>query len=259
MPFALRYFLWLVLCPVFVQSAVTASLGEQALTLWEQRHQGAVNGQADPLRAQKVVDIFQAAVASDTTNAEHHAGLLRAHFFLSYFSDSTRINRLDIIRKALKDSDVAVRRFPKHAGVLAWSCMLWAHYAEVAGIVQVARKGAADKIRNLALQSYKIDPQYGQGTALRMLGVVHAEAPYIPLVLTWPNSKKAEEYFKKALAIGPRNSLTAYMYGDFLAREGRTGEARQYYNKALSMPAERGNTTEETLFRNRIKARLAEM
>jgi tetratricopeptide (TPR) repeat protein len=259
MPYALRFFIWFVLCPVFIQAIFASPVTEQASQLWHQRHQGAVNGQANPARVQKIVALYQQAVASDTSSPDLHSDLLRAHFFLTYFTDSTRIDRLKAIRKALADSDLAVQRHPRDAGVLAWSCMLWARYAELAGIVQVARKGAADKIRDLANQSYQLNPTYGQGTALRMLGVVHAEAPYIPMMLTWPSTKKANEYFQKALALNPNNSLTAYMYGDYLARVGRIGEARQYYKKALEVPVETANITEETLFRNRIKARLAEL
>lgn len=254
----------IIICWAFVSLLSIANIWagtpiEQAQALWLQRHQGAQEGQADPARARQIVAAYQQAVQVDTMDAECAAGLLRAHFFLSYFADSARTDRKDAVRKGLRDSDIAVRRHPSHAGVLAWSSMLWARYAELEGIVNVARKGAADKIRNLALASYKIDPNYEQGSALRMLGVVHAEAPYIPLLLTWPSTKKADKYFREAMQKGPRNSLNAYMYGDYLARVNRVEEARAQYEKALASPVNPVNLTEETLFRNRVRERLTVM
>lgn len=75
-------------------------------------------------------------------------------------------------------------------------------------------------------------------------------------MLTWPDAAKADSYFQKALTVAPHNKLTLYMYGDYLQRVGRNAEALAFYQKALGVPLEPANQTEENLFRNRIKARL---
>lgn len=254
--FVMRRFLWFVLIPVLANVAWSSPLADQAETAWRNRHIGAVDGQADPVRSQQIVTAFQGAVDADTTDQESATGLIRAYFFMAYFADSNRTRQLDVVKRGLEASETLLKRQPKNAGLLAWSSMLWARYAELAGILTVARKGTADKIRDLAMRSYQIDAKYNNGSALRMLGVVHAEAPYIPFVLTWPDVAKADNYFQKALAVAPHNSLTLYMYGDYLQRVGRKTEAQAYYQKALGVPVEPANQTEEILFRNRIKARL---
>ncbi|MDT8803991.1 tetratricopeptide repeat protein [Vibrio vulnificus] len=68
------------------------------------------------------------------------------------------------------------------------------------------------------------------GSAYTSLGSLYYKVPGWPL--GFGDDEKAEEMLKKALEINPKGIDPNYFYGDFLAEDGRSKEAKVYLTRA---------------------------
>ena len=73
------------------------------------------------------------------------------------------------------------------------------------------------------------DPQYGQAFNLR--GLIYANLGDAPL---------AEDSFKRALQLDPRDADTMHNYGWFLCQQNRYAESNAQFTQALAVPQYRG-------------------
>jgi tetratricopeptide (TPR) repeat protein len=93
-----------------------------------------------------------------------------------------------------------------------------------------------------------MDPQVADGAAYNALAMLYAQVPSWPV--SFGNSRKAELYFQKAVAVSS-NLDTNYRYGEFLINNGRKDEGLAYLQKALAFP-DRENHREDPLKREDI-------
>ncbi|HAS6173402.1 TPA: hypothetical protein I7155_03150 [Vibrio vulnificus] len=73
-------------------------------------------------------------------------------------------------------------------------------------------------------------PNTLDGSAYTSLGSLYYKVPGWPL--GFGDDEKAEEMLKKALEINPKGIDPNYFYGDFLAEDGRSKEAKVYLTRA---------------------------
>ena len=83
-------------------------------------------------------------------------------------------------------------------------------------------------------KSIELNPEAEEGRAYSTLGMIYAKAPVWPI--SFGSNSKAEENFKKAIAIGPNNMDNNYRWGEFLMKQGEVEEGKKYLTKALNMP-----------------------
>jgi hypothetical protein len=91
--------------------------------------------------------------------------------------------------------------FPESVPVRFWSAIIWGSWAQVYGIWNAAREGAADVIKAHCEVVIARDEKYEHGGGYRILGRLHVLSPTIPVILPWPSKKKAREFFEKAYSI----------------------------------------------------------
>lgn len=76
----------------------------------------------------------------------------------------------------------------------------------------------------------------------------------------WPigfgDKEKAEELFRKSLAINPSGIDPNFFYGEYLIEEDRVAEGRRYLEKALAAPARPGRELADQGRRQEIQALL---
>jgi Tfp pilus assembly protein PilF len=72
------------------------------------------------------------------------------------------------------------------------------------------------------------------GSVYASLGSLYSKVPGWPI--GFGSDKKAEKYFKKALAINPQGLDINYFFAEFLADNGKDQLALEYVEKALQAP-----------------------
>lgn len=226
----------------------------RADSLFSQRHRDAAKGRvANTERALQIMESYRIALEHSPSSSQAWAGMLQSVFFASYFTDSTKTDWHGISKQGIILADSAVRLFPQNPEILTWAGWVWCRYAEIAGIVRVARTGAATRIRNIGQALASIAPEYAGGAGYRILALVHSRAPRIPVILPWPDTKSATVYFTRSVEVAPQNSLALYALGEHLVENGRQAEGITYLHLALQVPPDPKTPLEERFFRHRVQ------
>lgn len=115
----------------------------------------------------------------------------------------------------------------------------------------------AKEARQLLDEALKLNDKALNGSAYTSLATLYAKVPGWPV--GFGDKERAEEYFKKALAINPDGIDPNFFYGEYLADRGRTGEALTYLEKALKAPPRPGREMADSGRRQEIQALLAKV
>lgn len=106
-------------------------------------------------------------------------------------------------------------------------------------------------------EAIKINDKALSGSAYTSLATLYAKVPGWPI--GFGDKAKAEELFKKSLAINPDGIDPNFFYGEYLAERDRVHEARQYLETALKAAPRPGRELADSGRRQEIKALLAKL
>ena len=81
----------------------------------------------------------------------------------------------------------------------------------------------------------RIDPEYRNGIGNRIVGVMNYEAPYIPLIMSWPDKQKAVGIIRECLDKDPHDRGNNYYFAEALIESGKSDEAIPYLEKVLAL------------------------
>jgi len=121
---------------------------------------------------------------------------------------------------------------PQSAEALVWDAIILSTLAEKKG--GLGALGLVKQARLKLEQAEAIDPTVLGGSVYASLGSLYSKVPGWPI--GFGSDKKAEKYFKKALAINPQGLDINYFFAEFLADNGKDQLALEYVEKALQAP-----------------------
>lgn len=163
--------------------------------------------------------------------------------------------KLQAIHELEKTAAQAVTANPGHVEPVIWEGII---LSTDAGIVKsMSALGTVKKAKTLLEQAIQTNPGAMNGSAQASLGVLYYQVPGWPV--SFGDDKKAEQYLKQALQIGPNDIDNNYFYGDFLLRAKRYSEAETYLNAALKAPGRPNRQIADAGRRQEIKQALAEV
>jgi tetratricopeptide (TPR) repeat protein len=155
----------------------------------------------------------------------------------------------ELAAKAHKLSDAN----PNMAEPLIWEGIVVSSEAGVRGALGGAL-GLAKEAKRLLEESLKLDERALNGSAYTSLATLYAKVPGWPI--GFGDKKRAEEFFKKSLALNPAGIDPNFFYGEYLADQDRVAEARGYLEKALKAPDRPGRELADQGRRQEIQALL---
>jgi tetratricopeptide (TPR) repeat protein len=141
-------------------------------------------------------------------------------------------NQKEAFRLLVQQAERISQDFPGQAEPLAWRGMILCSFAEATGGL-----GALDDVtqaRDLFLQAKRINDHVLNGTIDGYLGTLYYKVP--PWPVGFGDDKKAQRYFQQALNLNPTGIDPNYLYGHYLADQGKKREARNYLTRALQVP-----------------------
>ena len=112
----------------------------------------------------------------------------------------------------------------------------------------------AKEARRLLEESIKLDEKALNGSAYTSLATLYAKVPGWPL--GFGDNKRAEELFRKSLAINPTGIDQNYFYAEYLIDHDRVAEGRTHLETALKAPARPGRELADSGRRQEIQALL---
>jgi len=145
-----------------------------------------------------------------------------------------------------------VESHPGTAELLVWE-----------GIVLSSEAGAKGGLGALSLvkeakerldDALKLNEKALNGSAYTSLATLYAKVPGWPV--GFGDKARAEEYFKKSLAINPEGIDPNFFYGEYLAERDRFKEARVHLDTALKAPPRPGRELADSGRRQEIQTLL---
>jgi Tfp pilus assembly protein PilF len=134
------------------------------------------------------------------------------------------------------------------------------------GIVLSSEAGAKGGLGALGLakdakqrldEALKINDKALSGSAYTSLATLYAKVPGWPI--GFGDKERAEEFFKKSLAINPHGIDPNFFYGEYLADRDRVAEARTYLEAALKAPPRPGRELADSGRRQEVQALLTKL
>ncbi|MBN8455436.1 hypothetical protein [Accumulibacter sp.] len=144
---------------------------------------------------------------------------------------------------------------PKMPEALIWEGIVLSSEAGAKG--GLGALSLAKEARQRLDEALKINDRALNGSAYTSLATLYAKVPGWPV--GFGDKERAEEYFRKALAINPDGIDPNFFYGEYLADRGRSAEALPYLEKALKAPPRPGRELADSGRRQEIQALLAKL
>jgi len=144
---------------------------------------------------------------------------------------------------------------PKMPEALIWEGIVLSSEAGAKG--GLGALSLAKEARQRLDEALKLNDKALNGSAYTSLATLYAKVPGWPV--GFGDKERAEEYFRKALAINPDGIDPNFFYGEYLSDRGRPGEALPYLEKALKAPPRPGRELADSGRRQEVQALLAKL
>jgi tetratricopeptide (TPR) repeat protein len=135
--------------------------------------------------------------------------------------------------QALIDHAATLRQaHPREAAAHAWEGIVLSTYAGEVGAMGAMKFAKA--AREALHRAEALDPTALDGGIYASLGALYSKVP--GGIVGFGDDERAEEYFRKALAVDPDNIDANFFYGEFLLEQGDDEQALVYLERALNTP-----------------------
>lgn len=159
----------------------------------------------------------------------------------------------DLYRELAVQARKLAEAQPNLAPALIWEAIVVSSEAGARG--GLGALSMAKEAKRLLEESLKLDEKALNGSAYTSLATLYAKVPRWPI--GFGDKSRAEELFRKSLAINPNGIDPNFFYGEYLIDEERVAEGRRYLEKALTAPARPGRELADQGRRREIQALLA--
>jgi tetratricopeptide (TPR) repeat protein len=173
---------------------------------------------------------YQPGFASISSSAElPEVKKIQFEWARLYYLDEFLNNNYRELQGLARQANRVSHDHPQSAEALVWDAIVLSTLAEKKGGI-----GALSLVKESRLkleQAEAIDSTVLGGSVYASLGTLYSKVPGWPI--SFGSDKKAERYFKKALAINPQGLDINYFFAEYLAEQGREQLALEYIDKAL--------------------------
>lgn len=136
--------------------------------------------------------------------------------------------KIKCLENLIMHNTAMLQQMPDNPELTVWLAINKASLAGAQG--GLGALSLANEAKALLEKVIATAPNTLDGSAYTSLGSLYYKVPGWPL--GFGDDEKAEEMLKKALEINPKGIDPNYFYGDFLAEDGRTKEAKVYLTRA---------------------------
>ena len=190
---------------------------------------------ANPKNAEIMKDAYKKAMEDPSVLEKATEGYVKSLYFcfrFVNFDKKLRESKLDSL-KAISES--AYNKFPKNkeiAHVYASALSIWGNER---GALTSVKEGVATKVRDVATAAED----------WQVLGRAHTVLPYVPVILTWPDSKLADKYLNLALEKNRKDVYNYYYLADFYNRQKRYDDAVELIVQGMDLSIRPGFVFED--------------
>ena len=184
----------------------------------------------------------------NTSEQDLNAGiyLTKSYYFMAHYVAQGKQDKELYFELAKDLSERYIYKYPNSVELLYWNLATMSNWAKLIGVRKLSKLGAADNYREKAVDIIVMDSNYEDGGGYFLLGAVYFTAPYIPLIISWPDDGKAVKYFNKAVETGRATPLQMLYLAQALIQTEELDEAKIILNKIINTSPDKMNYIEDS-------------
>jgi len=174
--------------------------------------------------------VMQPGVAGVSSSAQMpEVREIQSEWARLYYVDEFLNKNFRELQALSQQADKLAQQHPQNAEVLVWDAIVLSTLAEKKG--GLGALGLVKQAKRQLEQAETIDPEVLGGSVYASLGSLYSKVPGWPI--GFGNDEKAEQYFKKALAINPQGLDINYFFAEYLVDQGEEMLALEHIELAL--------------------------
>lgn len=222
-------------CIALPVPATAQDLFAEGKLFYEKRAEGAIGLSAKPENINTAIANLEKAYASGANAEETGAYLLKCYNYKGRFACSKSADKKSVFEKGKLLGEVLLKKYPNSALVLYEYVCVLGLWANEIGALKAGWDGAIGKMKSNTEKLIAVDRTYSYCAGERILGLLYLKAPYIPLVLTWPDNEDALFYLEKSVKCGPSDFGNVFYYAEALYSNKQEQKAKEYMKKVVGM------------------------
>ncbi len=220
---------------VFPDPNNASDLLAEAKKLYELRAEGAVGLMAKAETMDKAIATLEKVYAAGFNEEETVIYLLRCYNYKGRFACAAPAAKKSTFEKGKNLGEKLIKKYPNSASLLYEYICVLGLWANEVGAFKAGCDGVIGKMKTNTERLIQLDAKYSGCAGERIMGYMYIKAPYIPLVLTWPDDETGLEYLEKVAKCSPYDFGTLYYYGEALYKNDYKDKAKAYMKIILTM------------------------
>lgn len=219
----------------FPEPKNASDLLSEGKKLYEIRAEGAVGLMAKAETINKAIASLEKVYASGYKEDETALYLIRCYNYKGRFACASSSAKKSTFEKGKNLGEKLINKYPNSAPLLFEYICVLGLWANEVGALKAGWDGVIGKMRTSTQHLIELDPNYSGCAGERILGYMYIKAPYIPLVLTWPDNQTGLEHLEHVAKCSPNEFGTLYYYAEALYKNDYKDKAKAYMNIILTM------------------------
>lgn len=226
-----------------------SDLLSEAKKLYDMRAEGAVGLMANAETIDKAIAALEKVYVSGYKEEETGLYLVRCYNYKGRFACTSVSAKKSSFEKGKNLGEKLIKKYPNSAPVLFEYICVLGLWANEVGALKAGWDGVIGKMKSNTELLIELDRNYSGCAGERIMGYMYIKAPYIPLVLTWPDDEKGLEYLEQVAKCSPSEFGTVYYYAEALYKNGYKSKAKEYMIKVTTMTPRRELYLEDLQFK----------
>ena len=172
--------------------------------------------------------------------------LTKSYYFMAQYAAQGQEDKKLYFELAKDLSERYIHKYPNSVELLYWNLATMSNWAKLIGVRKLTKLGAADNYREKAIDIIVMDSQYEDGGGYFLLGAVYFTAPYIPLIISWPDDERAVKYFTKAVDTGRATPLQIIYLAKALIKTDQSDKAKEILQVLIQTSPSSSNYIEDS-------------
>ena len=226
---------------------------QTAIHYFEARSENAVGLQAIAINADKAIAIFENLLKQNKSVQIAGGYCLQCYNFKGRFVAISDKDKIAAYAKTIVLGNDLVKKYPKDGKIRFELTSAIALSAEINGIMKSIDDNVMAQLLYHTKMLIETDSMYNQGGGWKFDAGLNYKTPYIPLIMTWPDKKRAIEVMKKVLKYFPTDVGANFYYAEALYEDGQKGLAKIFFQLTVKLPSRKDFTIEDEFFK--VKSR----
>lgn len=226
---------------------------QTGINYFNARSENAIGLQANAINVDKAIAIFDVLLKQNKDAKIVGGYYMQCLNFKGRFVYISDKDKKSAYSKTIELGNELVLKFPKDGKIRFELTSAIALLAEINGIMKSIEDDVMPQLLYHTKMLIETDSMYNQGGGWKFEAGLNYKTPYIPLILSWPDKKKAVAVMKKTVKYFSTDVGANFYYAEALYEDGQKSLAKIYFDLTIKLPSRKDFTIEDEYFKTKAR------